>query len=56
MGMKGREFELEVCLEDGSTGEEEEAGDGVFENRLEGVEVFGVTEEDEVREGVDGDG
>ena len=56
MEMKGREAELEVFLGDGSTGEEEETGDGVIEGRLEGFEVFGVTEEHEVREGVDGDG
>ena len=45
MEMKGREAELEVFLGDGSTGEEEETGDGVIEGRLEGFEVFGVTEE-----------
>ena len=28
----------------------------MIEGRLEGFEVFGVTEEHEVREGVDGDG
>ena len=56
MKVKGRESELKVYLGDGSTGEEEEVGDGVVDSRLEGVEVFGVTEEDEVGEGVDGDG
>ena len=38
---------------DGSTGEEEETSEGGIEDRLEGLEMFGETEDDQVCEGVD---
>ena len=51
--VEGREPDFEVGLGDASTGDEEETGEGVVEVRLEGVEMFGVSEDDEVGEGVD---
>ena len=54
--MEGREPDFEVCLRDGATGDEKETGEGGIEGGLKGVEVFGVSEGDEVGEGVDRNG
>jgi hypothetical protein len=54
--VEGREAKFAVRLGDGATAEEEKAGVGGIEGRLEGLEMFGVTEDDQDCEGVDGNG
>jgi len=54
--MEGREPDFEVYCRDGATGDEKETGEGGIEGGLKGVEVFGVSEGDQVGEGVDRNG